>query len=132
MHVFVFSLIVCLASILAGPLGALTALGGGVVIVAVLCLLFKVDLHYAIGASPASVILTSSVLINHRPSVAPGGLQQGPGRSVDSQAAHLLFRRLEAALFVPQDGCRAGGRHAHRPKKHGRHAQSQEKSGGGR
>jgi uncharacterized membrane protein YfcA len=60
MHVFVFSLIVCLASILAGLLGALTGLGGGVVIVPVLCLLFKVDLHYAIGASLVSVIATSS------------------------------------------------------------------------
>src|SRR5580693_1814475 len=60
MHVFVFSLIVCLASILAGLLGALTGLGGGVVIVPVLCLLFKVDIHYAIGASLVSVIATSS------------------------------------------------------------------------
>src|ERR1700679_1010573 len=60
MHVFVFSLIVCLASILAGLLGALTGLGGGVVIVPVLCLLFGVDLHYAIGASLVSVIATSS------------------------------------------------------------------------
>lgn len=47
-------------SILAGLLGALTGLGGGVVIVPVLCLLFKVDLHYAIGASLISVIATSS------------------------------------------------------------------------
>lgn len=47
-------------SILAGFLGALTGLGGGVVIVPVLYLLFKVDLHYAIGASLVSVIATSS------------------------------------------------------------------------
>jgi uncharacterized membrane protein YfcA len=60
MHVFAFSLIVCVASIFAGLLGALTGLGGGVVIVPVLCLLFKVDLHYAIGASLVSVIATSS------------------------------------------------------------------------
>lgn len=60
MHVFFFSSIVCLVSILAGLLGALTGLGGGVVIVPVLCLLFNVDLHYAIGASLVSVIATSS------------------------------------------------------------------------
>ena len=54
-----FSLPVCLVSILAGLLGALTGLGGGVVIVPVLCLLFKIDLHYAIGASLISVIATS-------------------------------------------------------------------------
>lgn len=60
MHVPLFSLFVCFASILAGLLGALTGLGGGVVIVPVLCLIFKVDLHYAIGASLVSVIATSS------------------------------------------------------------------------
>jgi uncharacterized membrane protein YfcA len=60
MNVLAFSLIVCAASVLAGFLGALTGLGGGVVIVPVLCLIFKVDLHYAIGASLISVIATSS------------------------------------------------------------------------
>jgi len=60
MSVLLFSLAVCLASIMAGFLGALTGLGGGVVIVPVLCLVFKVDLHYAIGASLVSVIATSS------------------------------------------------------------------------
>src|SRR5580692_2635941 len=60
MHVLLFSLIVCFASVVAGFLGALTGLGGGVVIVPLLCLLFKVDLHYAIGASLVSVIATSS------------------------------------------------------------------------
>src|SRR5271156_6611680 len=48
------------SSILAGLLGALTGLGGGVVIVPVLALLFKVDIRYAIGASIVSVIATSS------------------------------------------------------------------------
>ena len=44
----------------AGFLGALTGLGGGVVIVPMLALLFGVDLRYAIGASLVSVIATSS------------------------------------------------------------------------
>lgn len=60
MNVLWFSLAVCATSIAAGFLGALTGLGGGVVIVPVLILLFKVDLHYAIGASLVSVIATSS------------------------------------------------------------------------
>lgn len=60
MNVLWFSLAVCVTSIAAGFLGALTGLGGGVVIVPVLSLLFKVDLHYAIGASLVSVIATSS------------------------------------------------------------------------
>lgn len=55
-----FSLLVGAASLLAGFLGALTGLGGGVVIVPLLALAFKVDIHYAIGASLVSVIATSS------------------------------------------------------------------------
>jgi uncharacterized membrane protein YfcA len=44
----------------AGFLGALTGLGGGVVLVPVLTLLFRIDIHYAMGASLVSVIATSS------------------------------------------------------------------------
>jgi uncharacterized membrane protein YfcA len=45
---------------MAGFLGALTGLGGGVVLVPLLTIFFHVDLHYAIGASLVSVIATSS------------------------------------------------------------------------
>src|ERR1035438_677827 len=55
-----FSFAVLFTSALAGLLGALTGLGGGVVIVPALALLFHVDLRYAIGASLVSVIATSS------------------------------------------------------------------------
>jgi len=55
-----FSALVFGTSVVAGLLGALTGLGGGVVIVPVLALLFKVDIRYAIGASLVSVIATSS------------------------------------------------------------------------
>ncbi len=48
------------ASLAAGFLGALTGLGGGVVIVPLLALGFGVDVRYAIGASLLSVIATSS------------------------------------------------------------------------
>jgi uncharacterized membrane protein YfcA len=44
----------------AGLLGSLTGLGGGVVLVPLLTLFFKVDIRYAIGASLVSVIATSS------------------------------------------------------------------------
>ena len=47
-------------SVVAGLLGSLTGLGGGVAIVPVLALLFEVDIRYAIGASLLSVIATSS------------------------------------------------------------------------
>jgi uncharacterized membrane protein YfcA len=55
-----FTLLVGLTSFVAGLLGALTGLGGGVVIVPVLALAFGVDIRYAIGASLVSVIATSS------------------------------------------------------------------------
>jgi uncharacterized membrane protein YfcA len=55
-----FSLLVLLGGLLAGFLGALTGLGGGVVIVPLLTGLFGIDIHYAIGASLVSVIATSS------------------------------------------------------------------------
>jgi len=54
------SLLVWGASLVAGLLGALTGLGGGVVVVPLLSLVFHVDLRYAIGASLLSVIATSS------------------------------------------------------------------------
>ena len=60
MSVILFTSLLFGTSILAGLLGALTGLGGGVVIVPVLALLFKVDIRYAIGASLVSVIATSS------------------------------------------------------------------------
>jgi uncharacterized membrane protein YfcA len=58
--VSIFTGLVFAASLLAGFLGALTGLGGGVVIVPLLALAFHVDLRYAIGASLVSVIATSS------------------------------------------------------------------------
>ena len=47
-------------SLAAGFLGSLTGLGGGVVVVPLLTLVFHVDIHYAIGAALVSVIATSS------------------------------------------------------------------------
>jgi uncharacterized protein len=55
-----FTALVGTGALLAGFLGALTGLGGGVVIVPLLALVFHVDIHYAIGAALVSVIATSS------------------------------------------------------------------------
>jgi uncharacterized protein len=60
MNLIEFTLAVLGTSVFAGLLGSLTGLGGGVVIVPVLVLLFHIDLRYAIGASLVSVIATSS------------------------------------------------------------------------
>ncbi len=60
MTVLPFTILLGLGSFAAGLLGALTGLGGGVIIVPLLVLVFGVDLRYACGASLVSVIATSS------------------------------------------------------------------------
>ena len=60
MNTLEFTLVLFVGSLAAGFLGALTGLGGGVVLVPLLALFFKVDIRYAIGASLVSVIATSS------------------------------------------------------------------------
>jgi uncharacterized membrane protein YfcA len=60
MTVLEFTPVVFAISAVAGFLGALTGLGGGVVVTPALTLLLGVDIRYAIGASLISVIATSS------------------------------------------------------------------------
>src|SRR5947199_10473331 len=60
MNVLEFTALVWTGSVIAGLLGSLTGLGGGVVLVPLLTLVFKVDIRYAVGASLVSVIATSS------------------------------------------------------------------------
>ncbi|MER3493956.1 MAG: permease [Mastigocladus sp. ERB_26_2] len=60
MNILEFSLLVWLGSFSAGFVGALTGLGGGVVIVPLLTSVFGVDIRYAVGASLVSVIATSA------------------------------------------------------------------------
>src|SRR6266852_7488116 len=55
-----FTAVVAIVSFVAGLLGSLTGLGGGVVLVPLLTIFFHVDIRYAIGASLVSVIATSS------------------------------------------------------------------------
>lgn len=59
MNILEFSLLIFIGSFSAGFLGALTGLGGGVVIVPLLTSVFGIDIRYAIGASLVSVIATS-------------------------------------------------------------------------
>jgi hypothetical protein len=60
MNAISFTCIVWVVSTVAGFLGALTGLGGGVVVIPVLTLGLGVDMKYAMGASLVSVIATSS------------------------------------------------------------------------
>lgn len=60
MSIQLLAVFLAVGSFGAGLLGALTGLGGGLVVVPMMTLLFHIDLRYAIGASLVSVIATSS------------------------------------------------------------------------
>ena len=56
----IYSLQIFLVSVIAGVLGSILGLGGGIIIIPALTLMFQVDIKYAIGASIIAVIATSS------------------------------------------------------------------------
>jgi len=60
MSVLLFTCILLIGAIAAGLVGALTGLGGGVVLIPLLTLIFDVDIRYAIGCALVSSIATSS------------------------------------------------------------------------
>jgi uncharacterized membrane protein YfcA len=60
MTVWELTLLIALGAVGAGLLGALTGLGGGIVIVPLLTLVFNIEIRYAMGAALVSVIATSS------------------------------------------------------------------------
>lgn len=60
MTILTFTLILLIGAYAAGLIGALAGLGGGVVIIPLLTLVFHVDFRYAIGAALIASIATSS------------------------------------------------------------------------
>jgi len=60
LNIIEFTAVVWVASLLAGFVGSLTGLGGGIIITPLLTLALGVDIRYAIGATLVSVIATSS------------------------------------------------------------------------
>jgi len=60
MTIAVFTLIILLGAFLAGLIGSLSGLGGGIIIIPLLTIFLNVDIHYAIGTALVSVIATSS------------------------------------------------------------------------
>lgn len=104
MNVLLFSLVLCFTSVLAGLLGALTGLGGGVIIVPALCLLFKVDLHYAIGASLVSVIATSSGAAASYVREGYSNIRIGMFLEVATTLGALIGAYLSAKLSAPWIG----------------------------
>lgn len=59
-NILVLVLIILVSGVLAGAIGSLLGLGGGVVMVPILTLFLHIPIQYAIGASIISVIATSS------------------------------------------------------------------------
>ena len=53
-------LLLLVTAIVAGFLGAILGLGGGIIVVPVLTLVYKIDIRYAIAASLVSIVATSS------------------------------------------------------------------------
>ena len=60
MSIALFTLILLAGAFVAGLLGSLTGLGGGVVLIPLLTLVFHVDIRYAVGASLVASIANSS------------------------------------------------------------------------
>jgi uncharacterized protein len=60
MNTLEFTVVACAGSCLAGFLGALTGMGGGIIVTPLLTLALGVNIRYAIGATLISVIATSS------------------------------------------------------------------------
>lgn len=60
MTILTFTIILLLGAYCAGLLGSLTGLGGGVVVIPLLTLVFGVDFHYAVGGALVASIATSS------------------------------------------------------------------------
>ena len=58
--IFEYIVLMLLVSVIAGLIGALVGVGGGILVVPALTLLFGIPIQYAIGASIVSVIATSS------------------------------------------------------------------------
>jgi len=57
---FIFNVLTFSVSLVAGLLGSLLGIGGGIIIIPALTLLFGIDIRYAIGASIVAVVATSS------------------------------------------------------------------------
>src|ERR1700743_153149 len=60
MTILTFTLLLLAGAYLAGLVGSLTGLGGGVVVIPLLTLVFHVDIRYAIGAALLASIANSS------------------------------------------------------------------------
>jgi uncharacterized membrane protein YfcA len=103
LNVLEFTTIVGAGSLAAGLLGALTGLGGGVVIVPMLVLIFHVDLNYAIGASLVSVIATSSGAAASYVKEGYSNIRIGMFLEIATTIGALAGASLVTAAIVPKE-----------------------------
>jgi uncharacterized membrane protein YfcA len=98
-----FTAVIAAGSLAAGLLGALTGLGGGVVIVPMLVLVFHVDLSYAIGASLVSVIATSSGAAASYVKEGYSNIRIGMFLEIATTVGALVGAYLVTAAVVPKE-----------------------------
>ncbi len=102
---FDFVLSLGLISIAAGLLGSLVGLGGGIIIVPILTLVYHIDIRLAIGASLLSVIATSSgaavTYVRERLTNLRTGMFLEIGTTLGAiSGAYLITKISDKALFV--------------------------------
>jgi uncharacterized membrane protein YfcA len=100
MSVLAFGIYLLIGAFLAGLIGALTGLGGGVLLVPMLVLIFRVNLRYAVGASLISVIATSSGAATAYLSEGYTNLRIGMFLQVAATAGALLGAIIAAYLHA--------------------------------
>jgi uncharacterized protein len=103
-----FALILAVLGFLAGCLGAIVGLGGGIIIIPVLALYFHLPFPQAIGASLVSVIATSTATSSihverHVTDMKLGmTLELGTtlGAAIAAMLAHSVNRKILGVLFI--------------------------------
>src|SRR5437016_7224390 len=103
MNVLEFTALVWTGSVIAGLLGSLTGLGGGVVLVPLLTLFFKVDIRYAVGASLVSVIATSSGAAASYVKEGYSNIRIGMFLEIATTVGALVGASLVTAAIVPKE-----------------------------
>lgn len=103
MNVLEMTLLVALGSLAAGMVGALTGLGGGVIILPLLTLFLGVDLNYAMGATLISVIATSSGAAAAYVKEGYSNIRVGMFLEVATTLGAVVGAYLTTSQLVPKD-----------------------------
>ncbi|MCI4349233.1 MAG: sulfite exporter TauE/SafE family protein [Thermoplasmata archaeon] len=94
--------ILLLVAFLAGLVGALLGVGGGLFLVPALVLLFGIDIHLAIAASLVSVVATTSGTAASRVSAGQVNLRLGMFLEIGTAAGGLLGAIVSVTLLASQ------------------------------